>query len=541
MRTLITLLRLMKPARFLPGILAGLFAALFSALLLGASAYIIASAALMPPLASLALAITMVRACGLFRAVFRYGERLLSHQATFSLLTDLRLAVYRRAVPALPSLFGEAAQGALLHDVSTGVDILRDFYLRAIAPPLLACLLTLFAVLMLVPYGFVALVPPFAFVLCMVLAYSLQKNHASKQEKDADSKLRVDTLDLLAGQEELFVNPQAKASFATHLFHAMEAREEARSRRVRASRWADTSAQAVMLLAFWCAFFFLLLETMHGRLTGIWLAVYTLALESILSELTQIPEAVRAFFRGQQAARAILQKLSAQEDASAKKFETLSFDAPPTLEVRNLTFAYPKQGQLFPELSFIVRPKEKIAILGESGVGKTTLFHLLTRLFQPTTGEIFLNHVPYTKLSLHTTRRAFAATSQSLCLFDASLKENFLRFCPQLTEDQMWQALRQASLEEEVRAQPRGLGMRIGVNGAFLSGGQRQRLLIAIALAKDAPILLLDEPTAGLDAQTSVRLLQGILDACADKSLIIITHDERIADNMPRTITLHRS
>ena len=540
MHPLIALFRLMKPMRFLPAVLTGLLAALFSALLLGASAYIIASAALMPPLASLALAITMVRACGLFRAVFRYGERLLSHQATFALLTNLRLAVYRRAVPALPSLFGEAAQGALLHDVSTGVDILRDFYLRAIAPPLLACLLTFFAAFILAPYGIVAFIPPSAFVLCMALAYSLQRNHSSKQEKDADGKLRVYTLDLLAGQEELFVNPSAKLSFAAHLLRMTEVREAAKSRRERASRWADTSAQAVMLLAFWCVFFLLLLETINGRLTGIWLAVYTLALESILSELTNIPEAVRAFLRGQQAARAILQKLPAQEDASAEKIESLSFATPPTLEVRKLAFAYPQQGQLFQSLSFTVKPKEKIALLGESGAGKTTLFHLLTQLFQPTAGEIFLNQIPYTKLSLHIARRAFAATSQSLCLFDASLKENFLRFCPQLTEAQIWQALQQAALAEEVQAQPQGLSMRIGTDGAFLSGGQRQRLLIAIALAKNAPILLLDEPTAGLDAQTAERLLRQILDACTDKSLIIITHDEKVAQAMSRTITLHR-
>ena len=192
------------------------------------------------------------------------------------------------------------------------------------------------------------------------------------------------------------------------------------------------------------------------------------------------------------------------------------------------------------DLSLTIRRGEHTAIIGESGAGKTTLASLLLRLWEPDAGTISYDGVPHTKLPLEASRAYFGAALQGSWLFSASMRDNFLRLRGDIHEMAIWHALETAQLADVVRALPAGLDEPLGMNASRLSGGQRRRLLTALALAGDAPILLLDEPTAGLDAACGTRLITSVL-ADADArgaTLIVITHDLPLLNQMKQVIKL---
>ena len=182
-----------------------------------------------------------------------------------------------------------------------------------------------------------------------------------------------------------------------------------------------------------------------------------------------------------------------------------------------------------------------MAIIGESGSGKTTLACLLMGFWPPEQGSIRLNGKDCRQLPDVGIRSFFAPCLQGEYVFSGSVRENFLRIHPDLPETSIRKALSEAQLEESILNLPQGLDTPLGENGSMLSGGERQRLLIAFALASPAPILLLDEPTAGLDKKTAHDLMDGILSHLNGRALLIITHDMVLAERMDRIYRMDAS
>ena len=563
MKSLIPLLRLAPLASFLSAAAMSLISSLCAIVLMGASAYIISSAALLPPLSSLALAITLVRAAGLFRAAFRYLDRWLSHRATFRLLTRLRLVVYRLAETLLPLKAPGTSEGALLAHLTEGVSILRDFYLRVLAPPLLTLSLAALACLILWPLspaaaGLVLL----AWLLALLLPLSVRIIHGREDEGAAAAECRSTMLDGLAGLQDLQGAAKKDApdlscrSFCLRLSACGSHLMQEWKRRARLGQIEDLIVRAALAVLFVLLFALLIPLVQKNLLTGIGLAVCLLALQTVFAEFYVLPEAMRTLARTRKAARFLLVSpaevgatvgtgdmaaektgMNAEAGQEKKRFLPSAPDAAalrrenvPLLAAKDIAFSYEGQPPLFSHLSFTLEEGEHLAIIGESGCGKTTLFHLLLRLWETDSGSFFLRGRPYASLSPEETRAHFAASTQGIRLFSASVRENFAHFLPEADEASIWQALETACLAAEIREW--GLDTSIGTDGANLSGGQRQRLLLALALAAPAPLVLLDEPTAGLDVHTADKVMQAVRRALRGRSLLLITHDRRICRGM---------
>ncbi|WP_338626245.1 thiol reductant ABC exporter subunit CydC [Selenomonas sp. TAMA-11512] len=551
----------MHLSSFIPAAASSFLSSLSSVLLMASSAWLIATAALLPPLAELSVAITFVRACGIFRAVFRYLDRWLSHQATFRLLTSLRLAVYRLAVHHLPIKDTPISQGAFLNDLTVGVDVLRDFYLRAVAPPLLALFLAVLASLCLYTVSsYAAWIPFFLFISSLLIpCLTLRCYGFDEQMTAADTNYRDTLIDASTGLSDLRTGrtkacPAAGAeSFFTRLESASLQRNDLEQKKRRIERHSDTLLHIVHSALF-VSLFYILVEA--GTLNGIWLAVYILAAETLFQEFLALPEAVRAFYRtirvterllgtsspgsplaesaGDRAAKMPLQE---QIHFSAASSNT---DSSPILASSQLTFAYLKTAPIFSDLSFSIQAGEHVALIGESGTGKTSLFHLLLRLYEPDSGTLQLAGKDYSSYTAEDIRAHFAASTQASYLFSESIRANFERFHPGLSDDAILTSLQKAFFTDTLDALPQSLDTPIGEDGSLLSGGQRQRLLLALALAaKNRPILLLDEPTAGLDRQTTNRVLTFIQQESQSRTLLLISHDDSVIAHVSRTIRLH--
>lgn len=531
------------PALFPAGV-ASLLSSLCSILLLGASAYLIASAALHPPLYTLALSITLVRACGIGRAVFRYLDRWLSHRAVFRAQEKLRLRLYEKASFLLPLRESGPRQGEFLQDLAKGCDALRDFYLRSLIPPVLALILSLACTAFLLPVigppG--CLLPLLLWGIHVILPVLLDRREYEDVKKAA-VRYEEKLFDFCGGWEEL--QSAGSAVPVAEGLHAVAG--ELGICRKRQSHRRDQVDILLLVLGELClVLLFLLLcdAALRGRIGGVELAVCFLAIQTVMGELSPLAEALRAWRQGISAARSVLHlpepapiRLPADSQEGGESIEAAS---PPLLSLRDVGFSYLPGIPVLRGVSFDLFPGEKIAIVGESGCGKTTLGYLLMGLWAPEEGSIRLEGRDYGVMTPEEIRRAFAPCLQGEYVMNHSLKDIFLDLHPGIREEEIWKALSIACLDEIIRNLPQGLDTPLGENACRLSGGERQRLLAALALPSPAPILLLDEPTAGLDEKTARRLMTGILSHLEGRGLLLITHDMVLADQMDRIIRMDR-
>lgn len=555
MTNLWKLLRLTTLFEFLPVLLVSLMALFTGLALLGASAWLVASAALMPPLYTLALGITTVRACGIGRAVFRYGERYLSHRMAFRILTEIRTAFYDRAARTLPLRSGPARQGEFLHDLLTGADELRDFYVRALLP--IAAIGTITALttwLLTGVIGLWALALPALYLARLVLSCASRQT-GEEMQRTRDAAYRSALLDAAGGADELICAGRAPAlkrlaEPADRLLQGSLQLARSDARRDAAENLLDTTVLMALLAL-------LILRVTDGALSGIDLCVYFLVLQTLLVEFRTLPEAVRQGRRSLLAARFLPERRIGETAATDEKageperipapVQAASRDADaasqtPLLEAQDLSFSY-RQGQgVLQGLSFRIARGQHTAIVGASGAGKTTLAELLLGVWPPDSGPLRLCGTPYHELPQGAIQQAIAALPQGSVLFADSIRENFARYRPGCKEEDIRAALRDAQLSEVVAALPEGIDTPLGEDACFLSGGQRGRLLTAIAIAGKEPVILLDEPTCGLDQETAAALMAALFARVqkTGQTLLTITHERTLLTKFQQTIELRK-
>lgn len=534
------LLQLTSLSEFLPVLMVSLIALFTGLALLGASAWLVASAALMPPLYTLALGITTVRACGIGRAGFRYGERYLSHRMAFRILTEIRLSLYDRAASILPLRSGPARQGEFLHDLLAGADELRDFYVRSLLPVLAIGLVTALATWLLARVlGCIALLLPLLYLLRLVLA-CLRRPAAEDRRRVLDAAYRSALLDVSAGADELIragSGPAASllARNAQALLHGDTRLARGDARRDAGANLLDT-AVLLTLLAL------LILCVTQDKLSGIDLCVWFLILQTLLVEFRTLPEAVRQGRRSLTAAFCLPTKRQPSAHPNDPPAAPIPSTDGPILAAQGLAFSY-RQGQdLLHGLSFAIQPGQHTAIIGASGSGKTTLAHLLLGVWPPDAGTLLLHGISYQHISHDVLHTSIAALPQGSVLFAGSMRENFHRYRPACSESDMRAALVTAQLTDLVKQLPQGIDTPLGEDACGLSGGQRNRLLTAIAIAGEEPIILLDEPTCGLDQETARTLLTNLFARVqkTGQTLLVITHEREILKDFQQIIELKK-
>ena len=204
-----------------------------------------------------------------------------------------------------------------------------------------------------------------------------------------------------------------------------------------------------------------------------------------------------------------------------------------------VSFAYDPEKPVLQEIDCRIEPGERLAIVGTSGVGKTTFISLLMGFYKPSRGQIYVNGRPIQEYRLDQLRLRFAWVSQQVHLMDGSIRENLSLFHPDCSREEIEAACRRASLHQEILAFPRGYDTPVGENGVRLSAGQQQRLSLARALLSDADVFLLDEFTSALDSQNALTVLDTLGAHLAGKTVLVITHSAKVAEKMDRVFFLN--
>lgn len=494
--------------------------------LLAASAYLISSAALHPSITELSIAIVGVRFFGISRAVFRYLERYVSHDATFRLLGAVRVWFYTKLERLAPARLMQWQSGELLGAIVSDVETLKEFYLRVIAPPIIAIIILIAACFLLAQYSMnlvYALIGGFmiaGLVLPKLVQY-LQKNIAYEAVA-ARSELRAQFVDSISGMAEL--SAYGKTRQQAQIIN--EVNERLLRLQHETSKLSGLTEALGLLIVNSTVLLVLVLTiplVQTGQMNGIYLAVTVLIVQSSFEAVLPLPIAIHYLSESMAAAGRLFGIVDTEpavnEAAGNRGIASVKID------IENLTFQYaPHSPIVLDNISFSIGAGQHLAIVGPSGAGKSTLLHLLLRFWDYQQGFIRLGGHELTEYNVQQLRETFGVVSQQTHLFNASIRDNILLARPDAGEEEINQAIEQAELKTLLQNLPQGYDTMVGQNGYALSGGERQRIAIARALLKNAPVLILDEPTVGLDALTEKAVMATIKKLMAGRTVLMITH-----------------
>jgi ATP-binding cassette subfamily C protein CydC len=507
--------------------LLGLFTVGAGVGLMTTSAWLISTAALHPSEAALAVAIVGVRFFGLTRGVFRYLERLVSHDVTLRLLARLRVWVFQAIEPLAPGQIARFRGGDLLTRGAADVDTLQQLYVRVISPPAVAlatgALLFVFLArfdvgVALAAVGLFAATGLAGPLIARALAHGPERRIVALR-----AELTTATVDLTQGMADLvaFGQEEARAEEIARMSH-----ELARSQRVlaRVTGLSDALLTAGAGLATLVTLLVAIPLVSAGRLEGVWLAALGLAVAASFEAINPLPEAARHGEGAVAAGERIFALTDLPHPAAASgHIERAPEDA--TLVVSDVSARYgPGEPLALDRLSLTLRKGELVALVGPSGAGKSTLVSVIEWFLEPENGAVTLGGVDTRQLTADAVRERIAVISQQTHLFNTTVRQNLLIARPDASEEELIATARLARVHDAIMALPEGYDTIVGEQGARLSGGERQRIAIARALLKDAPILILDEPTAYLDAETERAIFTTLFALMPDRATLLITH-----------------
>lgn len=534
MDTFRRLLKLMRPFRWwiVAGVLLSFATVGSSVGLMAVSAYLISRAAIAVDVTQLTLAIAGVRLFALARAAFRYGERYVTHLATFRILTRLRVWFYQAIEPLAPAGLQAYRSGDLLARIMADIETLENFYVRVIVPPFAAALVTLLACAILGSFDLRLALALLVFLVLTGVGLPLASRWLSQQPAAelvaTRAELNATLVDQVQGLPELLAYDvqQVHLLRAARLGHELGRLQE-RLAMIRglgnglAALFTSLAGLTVLLLA-------IPLVT-SGHIAGVYLALLPLTAIASFEAVQPLSQAFQLLESSQAAARRLFDLAAAPpavQDPSGPSPQPGDMG----LEFRNLTFRYPSSGDAVPEpvvlesLSFSVPSGSHLALIGPSGAGKSTLVNLLLRFWDFRDGQILLGGHDLRAYHATDVRALIGVVPQHPYLFNTSVRDNLLLANPDASEEDLAAACRQAEIHDFILSLPEGYDTLVGENGVLLSGGERQRLAIARAILKHAPILILDEPTANLDALTAQRVWQNLAGFMAGRTTIIISH-----------------
>jgi thiol reductant ABC exporter, CydC subunit len=481
-----------------------------------------------------------VRGAAIIRTAGRYFERLVSHDATFRVLQHLRVFTFSKLLPLSPAGLARFRQGELLNRMVADVDTLDHLYLRVISP-----LIGALVVILVVTFGLSFLDGTLALTLGGIMLLTLfllpplfyrAGKPTGEQLTHLRGRYRQQLTSWLQGQAELTIFSANK-----RYREQMEQTELSWHDAQRRQSELTALSQALMLLIGGIAVIAMLWLAAGGvggnTQPGALIALFVFCALAAFEALAPVTGAFQHLGQVIASALRLTQIIEQKPEVEFTSSGTTSVPARVALHLDNLSFTYPEQAQsALRDINLEIAAGEHIAILGRTGCGKSTLLQLITRAWDPQQGTISLNDAPLNSFDETTLRKTMSMVPQRVHLFSATLRDNLLLACPGATDDALEAVLRRTGLDKLL--EDAGLNSWLGEGGRQLSGGELRRLAIARALLHDAPLMLLDEPTEGLDATTESQILDLLADVMRDKTLLMVTHRLRGLARFNRIIVM---
>jgi thiol reductant ABC exporter CydC subunit len=521
----------------------GALTIIFGVGLMASAGYLISRAAERPAVLSLEVAIVGVRFFGIGRPLTRYLERLASHDLALRVLGRVRVRAYERIEPLAPTQLEGYRDGDMLARMVADVDALQNLHLRGILPPLVA--LAAGAVSVGVAAAFLpaaGVVLAAGLLMGAVAVPALASGigrHATQRRAAARGELSAEVVELLRSAPELVAYGQEEERLA-----GVRAADRKLLRLSRGDAFAGGLGEGLGLVVCGATLAGVLAVavTAHtdGRLNAVLLALLALLTLASFEAVQPLAVAARELSATLAAGRRILELID-REPTVRDPAVPLSPPQPSGLAVAlegvGVRYA-PGNPRVLKDVSLRLEAGRHVALLGASGAGKTTVVNLLLRFLDPETGRVTLAGRDLREYCQEDIRRMIAVAGQDTHLFSTSIRENVRLARPEAQEHELAEALSRAGIWLWIQTLPQGLDTLVGEEGRELSGGQRQRIALARALLADAPVLVLDEPTAHLDPQTASRLMHDVFAAADARTVLLITHRPEGLELVDEIVTL---
>jgi len=488
------------------------------------SGYLISRAATHPyKILMIYVPIVLARAFGIGRPAFRYAERLTSHNWVLRIVSDFRKRLYQAVEKQAVAIRQTHQTGDVLSILAEDIDHIENLYLRTVFPLVIGWLLYLFVVigigyfnwafglLMLLLLGVIVIFMP----LLSVTVNGRREFQARQVQRNFYTKLTDSVLGLgdwlISGRRTAFLAQQdqpideiATLRRADHHFQW----------------WRNFAIQvvfgaAVVLIVWWAGLTFT-----HNQAEANWVAAFGLALFPTVEPFSSMSQGVSEW----PVYKDSIERVNRLDENEPEQAPQTTINGAPTLQLDHVAFTYPgAERQVIDDLSLELHPGEKLALLGPSGTGKSTLLKLILGDETPASGQVTLNGVPIAQLQQQRAQ-LFGVLDQQPYLFDTTVMNNVRLGNLNATDADVHAAVKAVELDDLIGRLPQGYDTEVQEAGSRFSGGERQRLSLARILLQDAPIIILDEPTVSLDPITEQHLLDTVFSVLHDKTIIWVTH-----------------
>jgi ATP-binding cassette subfamily C protein CydC len=537
MGDLVFFLRLFKPYQnwLIAGILLSILTTLGGIALLTLSGWFISAAAIAGiSIANETVALfnymqpaAEIRALAIIRTLSRYAERVITHEATFRVLAKVRIWFFAQMIPLATGRLALVRSGDLLARMTSDIDALDALYLRLIAPATVA-VFGLSAVLIFI-YQYAPLIS-FNLALLLLIAsivvpviFNRLGNDGAKAIVSLTASFKTQQIEILQGLRDL-VAFQAYPHFKAKILRVSERLIDTQRDNNRLTALSSALTLFISQMSLLLTLILAATALQAGQISAAQTALLVFCVLAAFELLTPLAPGMQMLGKIQQAAHHI-RTTASLPPTIAEPIQALPLPKNHNLQLEKLSFRYTDNNDwLIKDLSLNIPQGSKIAIVGNSGMGKTSLLHLLLRFFDPQQGQILLDGVDYKQFNSDDLLSCFGLLSQRSQLFATTIRGNLLIGKADASEAELNKAIAAAGLESFIQKLPEGLDTWVGEQGLKVSGGEARRIALARVYLKNAPILLLDEPTEGLDAKTEEDVLNALQLFAKDKTLIMVTH-----------------
>ncbi|WP_304455726.1 thiol reductant ABC exporter subunit CydC [Nocardiopsis sp. YSL2] len=516
-----------RGARFALGVLLGAFATGAGVALLAVAAWMLATAANHPSITALSVAVVATRALGVTRGVARYLERLVTHDAAFRTLAEVRVRVYERLAATEP--FGRFRSGDLVSRLVNDTEATLDLLVRGLTPPLISLVTggatVLFLTAVYAPGGLLLAAGLLLAGLAVPLAAAALGRGPGRRQSRARGELSTALVDTLHGAPDLVA--YGAMDRQVDRVHAADAELTRLARRDAAVLGLGAGAGALITgLTVWGALLLGVAAVEDGTLGAVSLAVLVLTTLAAFEIVAPLPAVAAKLGAIRESGARLFGVLDVPAATAAPTRSGLDPDADPSVLIRDLRVRYgPREPWALDGVDLEIPAGWTVAVVGPSGAGKSTLASVLLRFRDPDGGSVSIGGTDITSYPADEVRAVVSGVPQDPHVFASTLRENLKLARPGAPDEELWAALRRARLADEVAAMPKGLDTLVGTHGLGLSGGMVQRLALARAVLAAPRVLVLDEPTAHLDPDARDAVVADLLDAAEGYSTLLITHD----------------
>ncbi|ALB30017.1 thiol reductant ABC exporter subunit CydC [Companilactobacillus heilongjiangensis] len=507
-------------------LLLGLLTSFCAAALMFTSGYTIDKAATHPiNILLIYIPILLTRAFGIGRPVFKYLERLKSHNWVLRVTSDLRTRLYK-TLESDASFFSEHHKtGDIMGLLSEDISHLQNLYLRTIFPTVISYLLTIIASIALgifnPSFGFFVFLLLFIEVFLVPLfSVSIESARRSYQ-KSVKSDLYIQLTDNIMGVDDWVISGR-KADFKNLTSQNIANLDKSKNKSKSFRRNRDFGLQLIFAVLVICFLIFTNLTMTNGQEQANFVSAVVLAIFPLSDTIIPVSQGFeewpqyRDSIERLNTIKPIPNNLPKQVTLNPKDFESISVD--------NITFEYDSNSPiLIKNFSQTIKKGEKLALLGPSGIGKTTILQLILGDLSPQQGQIRINDLDISQIQ-EKRESIFSVLNQKPFLFNTTLLNNVRLGNEHKSDAEVKKAIERVGLKPLVESLPDKYNTIVGENGSRFSGGEQERIALARILLQDAPIVLLDEPTVGLDPITENDLLETFFDVLKDKTIIWVTH-----------------